>query len=153
MTEADVHSFRENCLRFHVTVSNEIRKRLPHDHQFLKQLSVLKASNVFGTINRKSACQDLVAVAQRLGNFDTTELQKEWNLLYVKTSKLVRDNWAKLAFDDMWVNICELENPQKSLLFPTLRSLLNTVRCLPAFECRGRKSLFYPPRRKIEKTQ
>ncbi|KZC14011.1 hypothetical protein WN55_06217 [Dufourea novaeangliae] len=93
--------------RFHyiIQVSAESKtaelKRLPHDHQFLKQLSVLKASNVFGTINRESACQDLVAVAQRLGHFDTTELQKEWNFLYVKTSKLARDNWAKIAFDDM----------------------------------------------------
>ncbi|KZC13399.1 hypothetical protein WN55_05990 [Dufourea novaeangliae] len=67
-------------------------------------------------------------------NCDIVNLKKEWVFLYTGTSVADRNNWSKLSFDDMWINMGNRENPQntpQTRLLPHITQLVSIVRCLP----------------------
>nr|XP_034194562.1 uncharacterized protein LOC117610840 [Osmia lignaria] len=77
--ETEIINFRENCLRFYVTVSNEIRNRLPRDNVFLRDLTTFTYANVFRSSDKNKTLFNEVAIARRLGHFDIEALEREWD--------------------------------------------------------------------------
>ncbi|XP_066583780.1 protein FAM200A-like [Prorops nasuta] len=121
---------RKHCLQFYLTAAKEIKKRLPFNDEFLKNLRVLKADIALQQCDREKSFDDISLIAKSLGDYDETKLKEEWVSLYNKITDEEKVKLSQLNFDDMWKNILKIDiNGSKN--WPNLSKLLSKVRCLP----------------------
>ncbi|XP_011863273.1 PREDICTED: uncharacterized protein LOC105559526 [Vollenhovia emeryi] len=129
--KTDIDLIRKNCLKFYVKVSEQIRKRLPVNDTFLHNVAVFSSKSALFDCDRVSTFNKVVYVNRRLGGLaDEKLIQNEWESLYEINSDK-REEWSKLSFDDMWIQISLFSTDEGVPHFPNLRLLLTVVRALP----------------------
>ncbi|XP_074105446.1 protein FAM200A-like [Cotesia typhae] len=128
--ELIINQVRDDCLKFLVTASLEIRRRLPIDDPFLSDLTVFAKETALFDPDRNSSFSKVENTCLALEVPGGRLTQEEWSSLYCVDPNL-KEQWSKLSFDEMWIKICSVTHSDGTLQFPTLRLLLSVIRALP----------------------
>ncbi|XP_074101779.1 protein FAM200B-like [Cotesia typhae] len=128
--ELIINQVRNDCLQFLVTASLEICRRLPIDDPFLSDLTVFAKETALFDPDRNSSFSKVEKTCLTLDVPGGRLIQVEWSSLYCVDPNL-KEQWSKLSFDEMWIEMCTFTHSDGTLQFPTLRLLLSVVRALP----------------------
>lgn len=123
-----VTEIKNKCLEFFIQAAIEIKKRLPINNLFFKQLKFIdpKIALTDGTdINFK------VLIETFNKPFDINELTMEWRRLKVLINQEQKKELISLDVEEFWHQISKLEDYSEVLMYKNLADLAKLCLCLP----------------------
>lgn len=120
------------CLRFYITVADQVKTRLPLNNKFFKNLQFLDPDVAFNFNSRTKFNIDIKEVAKMYQNhIDLTKLSVEWQNLPNTFNQFEISDFKNMPLEEMWLKIVDCKNFTEEYLFPNLKTLIKIVLSLP----------------------
>ena len=146
MSESVISKFKENCLQFHLTACERMRKNLPIKNPTFKSIAILREVALFDP-DRNATFHSLMKFCQKLQITDSKWLNSllwEWETLF-KIDENYKKSLEQMSFDEMWSKISFMRSKSNEIMFPKLRYISTYVRTLPHSNAEAERSFSIIP--------
>lgn len=113
----DIYSFKNNCINFYQTASEEMQKRF-FENNLVKYFNFL-SPKIALELEGRNHIPNLDMLCQRFSNFniDRDQLEYEWRELPCIFNKIETEKMYSMKVDELWFEITKIKNCTHSSTF------------------------------------
>lgn len=121
LTAEEIYSMQKNCLRFYISLSKQILKRINFKDP------VLKALQIIDPLSLGPSLVPLINIFPNLvGNMNIEDINEEWRLLLLHAF-----SEEEMTLEMFWQNVFKVKNSLGEHMYPHLRQFISSLLCLP----------------------
>lgn len=130
--EDQIIIFKEKCLNFFVTASEEMVKRLPFNNPMYKEIKFI-APNIALDLETRQQFKDLPALKLKFKKYiDTNKITEEWRQLPCQFNAQEIERLKSLSIPEMWHELSMIKNfTSETPIFTNISKLAKLVLALP----------------------